>query len=82
MAKAAQDHLARILGTELEGAGVRVLSVDPGEMDTQMHAEAIPEADPGTLLRPAQVARRIARLLDDAAVKSGARVCAAQWEEK
>ena len=31
VSKAAQDHLGRILAAELEGTGVRVLSVDPGE---------------------------------------------------
>ena len=44
--KAALDHLGRIWGAELEGRGVRVVTVDPGEMDTVMHADAIPEADP------------------------------------
>lgn len=47
--KAALDHLARIWGAELDGTGVRVLAIDPGEMDTQMHADAIPEADPASL---------------------------------
>ncbi len=79
VSKAGQDHLSRILAAELEGTGVRVLSVDPGEMDTQMHAAAIPEADPKTLLNPETVARRILRLLEDPTVKSGARVWAAQW---
>ena len=80
VSKAAQDHLSRILAAELEGTGVQVLSVDPGEMDTQMHKDAIPEADPKSLLAPAQVARRILRLLEDPKVKSGARVSASQWE--
>lgn len=80
VSKAAQDHLSRILAVELEGTGVQVLSVDPGEMDTQMHRDAIPEADPGTLLAPATVAQRIVRLLEDSTVKSGGRVRAAQWD--
>lgn len=80
VSKAGQDHLSRILAAELEGTGVQVLSVDPGEMDTQMHAAAIPEADPKTLLSPAAVALRILRLLEDPTVKSGARVSASQWE--
>jgi NAD(P)-dependent dehydrogenase (short-subunit alcohol dehydrogenase family) len=81
VSKAGQDHLSRILAAELEGTGVRVLSVDPGEMDTQMHKDAIPEADPASLLRPAEVARRIIALLEDPAPKSGARVSASQWSE-
>lgn len=57
--KAALDHLSRILAAELNETGVRVLSVDPGEMDTAMHAQAIPDADPSTLARPGDVANRI-----------------------
>lgn len=79
--KAALDHLSRTWAAELEGSGVRVLAVDPGEMDTQMHAEAIPDADPATLERPASVARSIAALLrDEARAKSGARVRASEWK--
>ena len=49
VSKAAQDHLSRILAAELDGTGVRVLAVDPGEMDTAMHAAAIPDADRAAL---------------------------------
>jgi NAD(P)-dependent dehydrogenase (short-subunit alcohol dehydrogenase family) len=78
-AKAAQDHLSRILAAELEGTGVRVLAVDPGEMDTLMHAEAVPDADVSALLAPAEVARRIVALLRDPAATSGTRAVAADW---
>lgn len=61
--KAALDHLTRIWAEELRDQGVRFVAVDPGEMDTAMHAAAIPEADPSTLAQPAAVARRIAELL-------------------
>jgi NAD(P)-dependent dehydrogenase (short-subunit alcohol dehydrogenase family) len=78
--KAALDHLARVLAAELEGTGVRVLSVDPGEMDTRMHAEAIPDADPATLLPPDEVAARFVRLVRASeGVPSGSRVEAARW---
>src|SRR4051812_42756837 len=53
ISKAAQDHLSRILAAELSPAGVRFLSVDPGEMDTEMHAAAMPDADRAALLAPA-----------------------------
>ena len=33
------------LGGRAAGTGVRFLSLDPGEMDTQMHADAMPDAD-------------------------------------
>ena len=75
VSKAAFDHLARVWAVELEGTGVRFLSVDPGEMNTRMHAEAVPEADPATLADPAAVAERIVSLVRGAEVfPSGARV--------
>ncbi|MFZ6178438.1 SDR family NAD(P)-dependent oxidoreductase [Nannocystis pusilla] len=79
--KAAQDHLSRTWAAELEGTGVRVLAVDPGEMDTQMHADAIPEADRASLADPADVARAIAALVHDPAARSGDRVRAEAWRE-
>ncbi len=79
--KAAQDHLGRILAAELDGAGVRVLAIDPGEMDTAMHAAAVPDADPATLQRPADVAARIvAMIADPTRAPSGARLIASAWE--
>lgn len=81
--KAALDHLGRILGAELEGTGVRVVTVDPGEMRTRMHADAIPEADPSTLLDPDVVAARILRLVAGAdGLPNGARVQASTWAEE
>jgi len=80
--KAALDHLSRTWAAELEGTGVRVLAVDPGEMDTQMHADAIPEADRASLADPADVARAIAAMVrDEAGAPSGARVRAEAWQE-
>ncbi len=75
VSKAALDHLTRIWAAELEGTGVRLLAVDPGEMDTQMHADAMPEADRAQLARPGAVARRILGLIRTAeAVPSGSRI--------
>lgn len=59
ISKAALDHLSRLWGAELGEHGVRSIAIDPGEMDTEMHALAIPDADPSTLARPADVARKI-----------------------
>jgi NAD(P)-dependent dehydrogenase (short-subunit alcohol dehydrogenase family) len=82
VSKAAQDHLSRILAAELEGTGVRVLAVDPGEMDTIMHADALPDADRTTLQAPAAVAARIVQMIeDDARAPSGARLVAPRWEQ-
>jgi NAD(P)-dependent dehydrogenase (short-subunit alcohol dehydrogenase family) len=82
VSKAAFDHLARIWATELEGTGVRFLSVDPGEMDTRMHAEAMPDADRASLAHPDQVAARLVALLRRAErVPSGSRVELAALKE-
>ena len=67
VSKAALEQLGRIWDAELSGAGVRFLTVDPGEMDTRMHQEAVPEADRSTLLRPEQAAGRVVALLREAA---------------
>ena len=79
VAKAAHDHLVRIWAAELDGTGVRFLSIDPGEMDTDMHAAAMPDADRAALARPEDVARAIAGMLADASIPSGARLEAATW---
>jgi NAD(P)-dependent dehydrogenase (short-subunit alcohol dehydrogenase family) len=80
VSKAALEQLARTWAAELEGTGVRVLTVDPGEMDTRMHADAMPEADRQALARPEAVAARLVRLLAAEAPASGARVEAAHLE--
>jgi NAD(P)-dependent dehydrogenase (short-subunit alcohol dehydrogenase family) len=66
VSKAALDHLNRIWAAEMAATGICFFSVDPGEMDTEMHAAAMPEADRSTLLRPETVARHIARMIRDA----------------
>jgi NAD(P)-dependent dehydrogenase (short-subunit alcohol dehydrogenase family) len=78
VSKAALDHLGRVWGSELEGTGVRFVTVDPGEMNTAMHAAAIPEADPGALADPAIAATRIADIIARAdRIQSGSRLEAA-----
>jgi NAD(P)-dependent dehydrogenase (short-subunit alcohol dehydrogenase family) len=80
ISKAASDHLGRILAAELEGLGVRVFSVDPGDMDTEMHAQAVPDANRAELADPAVVARKIAAMIEGDSPRSGTRVEAARWE--
>jgi NAD(P)-dependent dehydrogenase (short-subunit alcohol dehydrogenase family) len=58
--KAALGHMSRIWNEELAGEGVRFLSLDPGDMDTPLHALAVPDADPATLKRPEAAARELA----------------------
>ena len=58
--KAALHHLSRIWDEELATQGVRVLSLDPGDMDTPMHRAALPDADRSQLKPPAVAARELA----------------------
>jgi NAD(P)-dependent dehydrogenase (short-subunit alcohol dehydrogenase family) len=74
VSKAALDHLGRSWAAELGELGVRLLVVDPGEMDTAMHADAMPEADRTTLARPEEVAHRILVRIFEQAFENGARV--------
>jgi NAD(P)-dependent dehydrogenase (short-subunit alcohol dehydrogenase family) len=79
ISKAALDHMMRTWATELEGTGVRFLSLDPGEMDTAMHAEAMPDADRSSLRSPTEVAARVVDLVESAeGVPSGSRLDLAQ----
>jgi NAD(P)-dependent dehydrogenase (short-subunit alcohol dehydrogenase family) len=57
--KAALRHLTEIWDAELSSEGIRFLSIDPGDMDTPMHAAAVPEADRSTLKQPAVAAREL-----------------------
>ena len=57
--KAALEHMSRILAKELEGSGVRVHVIDPGDMNTEMHALAEPGVDLSHLPDPSTVAPRV-----------------------
>jgi NAD(P)-dependent dehydrogenase (short-subunit alcohol dehydrogenase family) len=70
--KAALEQLGRIWAAELGGTGVQVLNVDPGEMNTRMHAEAMPDADPASLADPAAVARRLVALIQASEIQAPA----------
>jgi len=61
--KAALHHLSRIWHDELAAEGVRVVSIDPGDMDTPLHALAVPDANRSTLKRPETAAREIAAVI-------------------
>ena len=62
--KAALSHMSRIWDEELRPHGVAVVAVDPGDMDTPLHALAVPDADPATLKRPRDAARQIVDRID------------------
>ena len=46
------EGLTQILAAELKDRGIRVNSVDPGGMRTEMRAAAYPEEDPNTRITP------------------------------
>jgi len=70
--KAALRHMTRIWDEELAVEGVRFLSLDPGDMDTPLHALAVPDSDPTTLKRPESAARELADAIAAAVTGSGA----------
>ena len=55
VSKAALDHLTRTWAAELEGSGVRINSVDPGDMDTAMKRASEPEGDASQWAKPESV---------------------------
>jgi NAD(P)-dependent dehydrogenase (short-subunit alcohol dehydrogenase family) len=57
--KAALAHLTAIWAAEAEADGIRFLSIDPGDMDTPLHALAMPDADRATLKRPGDAALEV-----------------------
>ncbi len=78
ISKAALDHLARTFAVELPS--LHFFSVDPGEMDTQMHADAMPDADRTILAKPFDVAGRIMTIVSRAAdLPNGERLVAADF---
>jgi NAD(P)-dependent dehydrogenase (short-subunit alcohol dehydrogenase family) len=81
ISKAGLDHLTRLLAAELHDTGVRFLSVDPGEMNTQMHADAVPEANPESLSDPNDVAQQILEIIRRSDnIPNGSRLIANQVE--
>jgi len=73
--KAAFEVLGRTLAAEIAASGVRSIVVDPGEMDTRMHAQALPGADRAMLARPEDVATRLIAVVESEELgPSGSRV--------
>ena len=62
--KAALEQMSRVLAAEVEGSGVRVVVVDPGDMNTDMHRAAEPGADLSGLPGPEVAAPAFVRLLE------------------
>ena len=67
--KAALEHLTKTLRAELgETPPIRLLCVDPGDMDTEMHRAAEPGVDLSHLPDPKEVAPALVALIEDDAV--------------
>jgi len=64
--KAALAHMSRIWDAELAPEGIRFLALDPGDMDTPLHAIAVPDSDPATLKRPEDSARELMAAISEA----------------
>ena len=62
--KAALEQLSRVLAAELEGTGIRVYVVDPGDMNTEMHRLAEPGVDLSALPGPEVSAPAFLHLLE------------------
>ena len=61
--KAALEQIGNILG--VENPGIRVWSLDPGDMRTRMHQDAFPGEDISDRRDPEDVAPGVLRLLDE-----------------
>lgn len=63
--KAALAHLSRIWNEEAREDGIKFLALDPGDMDTPLHATAIPDADRAQLQSPDVAASEIIATIVD-----------------
>jgi NAD(P)-dependent dehydrogenase (short-subunit alcohol dehydrogenase family) len=72
--KAALAHMTRIWNEEMSMHGVKLLALDPGDMDTSMHALAVPDADHATLKQPGVAAIELADAIADLLPRSRAAV--------
>jgi len=69
--KAALEHLSRVLAAELDGSGVRIYAVDPGDMNTEMHRQAEPGVDLSHLPGPEVPAPAFVYLVEEVSEPSG-----------
>ncbi len=80
VSKAALDHLTRTWAAELEATGVRVNSVDPGDMDTAMKRASEPEGAASQWAKPETMTPVFIYLAsDEAAGVNGQRLSAAEY---
>ncbi len=80
ISKAALDHLTRTWAAELEGTGVRINSVDPGELDTAMKRASDPQGDASAWAKPESAAPVFVYLAsDDSSGVNGERFAAQEF---
>ena len=65
--KAGVLKLVESYAEELKREGVRVNAVMPGTVDTPQNRASMPDADPSSWVKPAEIAEAIAYLISDAA---------------
>ncbi len=70
VSKAALDQLTRIWSEELKDTEVRFVSLDPGDMATPMHFDAIPDANRDELYDPKDVAVDLIQFIETLISKS------------
>ncbi|MGD9895312.1 MAG: SDR family NAD(P)-dependent oxidoreductase [Dehalococcoidia bacterium] len=73
VSKAALDHLTRTWAAELEGTGVRINSVDPGDMNTSMKRASEPDGDATAWANPESVTEVFVWLASNESTASGQR---------
>jgi len=78
--KAALHHLSRIWNEELVSQGIRVVSMDPGDMDTPLHAVAVLDADQSELKRPEDAAQEVISKIVDVVSRGPIRLAGAVQE--
>lgn len=79
IAKAGIESLSKQLADELESEGrVRVNSVDPGTVQTKLHARAFPALDPTSYAEPDDIVATYLYLMADDSLKSNGQLFNAQ----
>lgn len=80
VSKAAVDQLTKVWAAELEGTGVRINSVDPGDMDTAMKRASEPDGDAAQWAKPETVTQVFVYLASkESAELNGRRFLAQQF---